>query len=94
MSYSREPWTYEDHELDCKLFSKYEQHYTCTAETLSNAERIVACINACAGIPDEELDNFIFDSLNYQIEYRNANLHICFPPKEWMVKALEMRQDG
>ena len=62
MIHTKEPWRAEK---VCEAnYEIYHDHgtnqieVTATAITKENARRIVACVNACAGIPSEDLERY------------------------------------
>ena len=68
MEHTKEPWTvYEGEECHGVLDSEgkhladmwQRKHY----DSLANARRIVACVNACEGIPTETLENDDWDTV-------------------------------
>lgn len=90
MSHSHEPWTYGPTlNNGYKLFGCYDQHYL--SDDLYNeadAVRIVTCINACRGIPNDALIEIVQTGLNYRERYyRDCNENI----PDWVTKALEIQ---
>lgn len=67
MKHTKEPWTYNertDRLIDAHGNNIAVMFYSVSDdETLANAQRIVACVNACAGITNEALDAGIVDDL-------------------------------
>lgn len=66
MIYSKEPWKFVsaenplDHEMDFFITDASGINQVCRAALSEhNARRIVACVNACAGISDEALDSWM-----------------------------------
>ena len=61
MEHTKEPWSYDGHSGIAAVGSDQFNGGYFTAEVMgpdkdANARRIVACVNACAGIPTEELE--------------------------------------
>lgn len=64
MRHTREPWARDGDEVwadnDCEHHPVATAHHGngCRSEqeAIGNARRIVACVNACAGIPNEQLE--------------------------------------
>lgn len=58
MSHSPEPWEYNRHRVHSGIVA-VNNNFVCRPDlrfsTHEDMERIVACVNACAGIPTEEL---------------------------------------
>lgn len=57
----------------------------------ANAKRIVACVNACRGIPDEELENLIAYGLcRYDNSTEDRETYLKM--QTWLTQALELRK--
>jgi hypothetical protein len=59
----------------------------CYGPNHADAERIVACVNACRGIPNEFLDVFITEALVHAKGFLFTN-----HPLDWVTAALEARK--
>ena len=62
MNHSKEPWTVDINSNDAWIKQADGQHITGYGNgevSVADAERIVACVNACRGIPNEELEELI-----------------------------------
>lgn len=84
MKHTSEPWHIVEHnweetgiypeigsrlavcEIDGAVTEDTQEHYE--AIHVANAQRIVACVNACAGMTNEELDDFSDGSLKFWID--------------------------
>lgn len=102
MTHSPEPWIVmntnscdENHTkaIHCSsggFFGAIGQACGCGASYLeTDADRIVACVNACRGIPNEILDSVVYSGIRafYFASPPNDPRHKIFK------QALEMRQD-
>jgi hypothetical protein len=91
MKHSPEPWSYarnertkRDYVFDADGKSIIIWTPSCKPTfTTENAERVVACVNACRGIPNEELDKVVLNGLVFM----NAMIS-----PDWYEEALEMRK--
>jgi hypothetical protein len=74
----------------------YGGHLVCESVTKSNAARIVACVNACAGIPIEKLTQVenspapIFDLLLQTAKQRDELLVALKSAREFIVNGIEV----
>lgn len=88
MSHTKEPWkidsdsAYSESQLNADGYIRDDEEYICTTGDGKNWEadirRIVACVNACRGLPTKELeDHGIVSAVGNvigQLEQRNAEL--------------------
>lgn len=85
MRHTKEPWSCNEFGY---IYAGNPQfivgHISQDAE--SNARRIVACVNACAGLPIDKLDVLVGSSIN-ELKQQNAEL------VEALESALESRLD-
>ncbi len=72
MNHSPEPWKTLKHDIGCGVQDSQSAIAQCwrseardTATDVANADRIVACVNALAGVPDEAIPGVkeLFDAL-------------------------------
>jgi hypothetical protein len=80
LEHSPEPWRYH---YNGNISTKHE--IIAQGLRFPNAERIVACINACAGIPTEMIKHIVYVGL---ITLNDS----ATTPEQWLTKALEMRE--
>jgi hypothetical protein len=79
MTHSPEPWGCHDKGTEFPTICKERENGTCHEiaeltgcqgmtheERVANGERIVACVNACRGIPTEDLEKIIENRKNEQ----------------------------
>lgn len=56
MKHTKEPWHVVGVDNSYEIFSESEDYDVAwSIDSEANAERIVACVNACAGVPSEDL---------------------------------------
>ena len=65
--------------------SSEDANSVCRDIRSANAERIVACVNACSGIPNEELEETIKE-FSLRARFYSNN----FPIPEWVKRAWEL----
>lgn len=63
-----EPWV-----SCCELVATFREKDICCAQNADEAERIVACVNACAGMPTKDLEETGFGGLRVEIESLKAD---------------------
>ena len=65
MKHAKEPWCVIGVDNNYEIFSKSEDYDVAwSIDSEANAERIVACVNACKGITSEALENgVVLDSV-------------------------------
>lgn len=95
MTHSIEPWVVEseennlDFEMDMKVVSGSRaicHFYDLSPEDVSNANRIVACVNACAGIKTQDLEAMRGTSI---LEKANASFDSVQKQRDELLSVLE-----
>jgi len=89
MNHSPEPWRKANAPEEFIV----DKHYDVVADAdiddefgIANRDRIIACVNACRGIPNEELEDTIKEQSLRSRFYSNN-----FPIPEWVIAACKSR---
>jgi hypothetical protein len=59
IDYSTEPWTVDEVKYGPEVFRRRDGSVVGTTVIRKDADRILACVNACKGIPTEELSRVV-----------------------------------